>query len=249
MDITNNQLHELRLWGVAKTLPIRLQESQQEKWSYTEFLNGLLLDEIRYRDQKSSEARLRKAKFRTLADFDHFDFTLKRSLSKTQLKELRELTFLKSHQNLLLLGPTGVGKTFVATAIGHQACVEGHTVLFEGMNCLIETIKLNRMAGTFLRLRKRLIEVDLLIIDDLGIKPLDGEMVQDLYDLLEERYLKKSTIITSQLPVSNWKEVITDAVVFEAIVDRVAHGYKIEITGDSYRKRRGVDKVKGTSGN
>lgn len=249
MDITNNQLHELRLWGVAKTLPIRLQESQQEKWSYTEFLNGLLLDEIRYRGQKSSEGRLRKAKFRTQADFDHFDFTLKRSLSKTQLKELRELSFMKSHQNLLLLGPTGVGKTFVATAIGHQACVEGHTVLFEGMNCLIETIKLNRIAGTFLRLRKKLIEVDLLIIDDLGIKPLEGEMVQDLYDLLEERYLKKSTIITSQLPVSNWKEVITDTVVFEAIVDRVAHGYKIEITGDSYRKRRGVDKVKGTSGN
>jgi DNA replication protein DnaC len=249
MDITNNQLHELRLWGVVKTLPIRLQESQQEKWSYTEFLNGILLDEIRYRDQKSSEGRLRKAKFRTLTDFDHFDFTLKRSLSKTQLKELRELTFMKSHQNLLLLGPTGVGKTFVATAIGHQACVEGHTVLFEGMNCLIETIKLHRMAGTFLRLRKRLIEVDLLIIDDLGIKPLEGEMVQDLYDLLEERYLKKSTIITSQLPVSNWKEVITDSVVFEAVVDRVAHGYKIEITGESYRKRRGVDKVKGTSGN
>lgn len=184
-----------------------------------------------------------------LADFDHFDFTLKRSLLKTQLKELKKLTFMKSHQNLLLLGPTGVGKTFVATAIGHQACVEGHTVLFEGMNCLIETIKLHRMAGTVLRLRKKLIEVDLLIIDDLGIKPLEGEMVQDLYDLLEERYLKKSTIITSQLTVSNWKEVITDPVVFEAIVDRVAHGYKIEITGDSYRKRRGADKVKGTSGN
>jgi len=184
MEITNNQLHQLRLWGMAKTLSMRLQESGQEKWSYSEFLNGLLLDEIRYRDQKSSESRLRKAKFRTQADFDHFDFTLKRSLSKTQIKELRELTFLKGHQNLLLLGPTGVGKTFVATAIGHQACMEGYSVLFEGMNCLIETIRLHRMAGTFLRFRKRLIEADLLIIDDLGIKPLDGVMVQDLYDLL-----------------------------------------------------------------
>ncbi len=249
MDITNNQLHQLRLTGILKTLPIRLQEGQQEKWSYSEFLNGLLLDEIRYREQKSSEGRLRKAKFRSQADFDHFDYTLKRSLSKTQIKELRELTFLKSHQNLLLLGPTGVGKTFVATAIGHQACMEGYSVLFEGMNCLIETIKLHRMSGTFLRLRKKLIEADLLIIDDLGIKPLEGEMVQDIYDLLEERYVKKSTIITSQLPVKNWKEVITDEVVFEAIVDRIAHGYKIEITGESYRKKRGVDKVKGTSGN
>lgn len=249
MDITNNQLHQLRLTGIAKTLPMRLQEGQQEKWSYTEFLRGLLTDEIRYRDQKSSEGRLRRAKFRTQADFDHFDFTLKRSLSKTQIKELRELTFLKSKQNLLLLGPTGVGKTFVATAIGHQACNEGYNVLFEGMNHLIEQIKLARVGGTFLRLRKKLIEADLLVIDDLGIKPLEGEIVQDIYDLLEERYLKRSTIITSQLPVTNWKEVITDPVVFEAIVDRIAHGYKIEITGESYRKKRGVDKVKGTSGN
>lgn len=244
MDVTNNQLHQLRLSGMMKTLPLRLQESQQEKWSYSEFLNGLLLDEIRYRDQKSSEGRLKRARFRTQADFDHFDFTLKRSLTKTQIKELKELSFMKSKQNLLLLGPTGVGKTFIATAIGHQACVEGFNVIFEGMNSLIETIKFNRIAGTFLRIRKRLIEADLLIIDDLGIKPLDGEMVQDLYDLLEERYHKKSTIITTQLPIQNWKEIITDEVVFEAIVDRVAHGYKIEITGESYRRRRGIDKAK-----
>jgi DNA replication protein DnaC len=221
---------------MMKTLPLRLQESQQEKWSYSEFLNGLLVDEIRYRDQKSSEGRLKRARFRTQADFDHFDFTLKRSLTKTQIKELKELSFMKSKQNLLLLGPTGVGKTFVATAIGHQACVEGFNVIFEGMNNLIETIKFNRIAGTFLRIRKRLIEADLLIIDDLGIKPLDGEMVQVLYDRLEERYHKKSTIITTQLPIQNWKEIITDEVVFEAIVDRVAHGYKIEITGESYRR-------------
>lgn len=202
MDITNNQLHQLRLRGIAKTLPIRLQEGTQEKWSYTEFLSGLLTDEIRFRDQKSTEGRLRKAKFRNQADFDHFDFTLKRSISKTQLKELRELNFMKSKQNLLLLGPTGVGKTFVATAIGHQACVEGYSVSFEGMNHLIETIKLHRMGGTYLRLRKKLIEADLLIIDDLGIKPLEGELIQDIYDLLEERYLKRSTIITSQLELN-----------------------------------------------
>lgn len=249
MDITNNQLNQLRLFGIAKTLPQRLQEGLQEKWSYTEFLNGLLTDELRYREQKSSEARLRRAKFRSQADFDHFDFTIKRSLSKTQIKEFRSLGFLKNRQNLLLLGPTGVGKTFIATAIGHQACYEGYTVLFEGMNHLIETIKLNRIAGTFLRLRKKLIEADLLVIDDLGIRPLTGEITQDLYDILEERYMKKSTLITSQLPIANWKEVITDEVVFEAIVDRVAHGYNIEITGDSYRKRRSVDKVMGTSGN
>ena len=118
-----------------------------------------------------------KSKKKPRADFDHFDFTLKKSMTKTQIKELKELSFFKSKQNLLLLlGPTGVGKTFVATAIGHQTCLEGYHVIFEGMNNLIVTIKFHRVASTFLRIRKRLIESDLLIIDDLGIKPLDGEM-------------------------------------------------------------------------
>lgn len=134
MDITNNQLHQLRLTGVAKTISMRLQEGLQEKWSYSEFLNSLLTDEIRYRDQKSADGRLRRAKFRSQCDFDHFDFTQKRSITKTQIRELRDLNFLKSRQNLLLLGPTGVGKTFLATAIGHQACNEKYNVLFEGMS-------------------------------------------------------------------------------------------------------------------
>jgi DNA replication protein DnaC len=243
MDLTNNQLYQLKLGGILKTLPTRLQEAANAGWGHTEFLQAILLDEIRSRQQRKTEGRLRMAKFRNTADFEHFDFSVRRSILKSELAELRSLSFMHNKQNLLILGQTGVGKTFVATAIGHQACREGHSVLFEGMSCLLETIKMHRLAGTFLRYRKKLIETDLLILDDLGIRPLAGELAQDLYDILEERYMKRATIITSQLPLENWKEVITDEVVFEAVVDRVAHGQKVELTGPSYRKKRSIDKA------
>jgi DNA replication protein DnaC len=155
---------------------------------------------------------------------------------------MMSLKFLKDAQNLLFLGPTGVGKTYLATAIGNHACLEGYTCLFMGVNYLIEKVHLARIEGNYLKLREKLIKCDLLILDDLGIRVLPQEMIQDLYDILEERYQLKSTIITSQLPLENWKEVIPDLVALEAILDRLIHGVKLEIEGDTYRKKRGGTK-------
>ena len=139
------------------------------------------------------------------------------------------------------MGPTGVGKTFLANAIGNEACRRGYTSLFFGMNFLIERIQLARVEGSYLKSRDKLIRTDLLILDDLGLKPLPPEMVQDLYDILEERYQSKCTVITSQLPVQNWKEVISDEVALEAILDRLINGtIQIQVDGDSYRRKRGV---------
>ena len=150
------------------------------------------------------------------------------------------LQFVKTHRNVLIVGPTGVGKTYLASAIGEQACRKGYTCRFLGMNLFIEQLNLSRVDGSFLRPRERLIKTDLLIFDDLGIKPLPPAAVQDLYDLLEERYQKGSTIITSQLPMANWREVITGEVSYEAIMDRLVHGaVKLELKGESYRKKQG----------
>jgi DNA replication protein DnaC len=149
------------------------------------------------------------------------------------------LQFIKNHRNVLIVGPTGVGKTYLASAIGDQACRNGYTCRFLGMNLFIEQLALSRVDGSFLRLRERLIKTDLLIFDDLGIKPLTPGVVQDLYDILEERYQKGSTVITSQLPIANWREVIADEVSYEAIMDRLVHGaVKLELKGESYRKKR-----------
>ena len=155
-----------------------------------------------------------------------------------------ELRFLKDPRNVLIFGPTGVGKTFLATAIGNQCCRRGHTSYFIGVNMLIEKLAFSRADGTFLRFRDRLTKVDLLILDDLGIKRLPPEATQDLYDIMEERYQMKSTIITSQLPLSNWKEVIEDPVALEAIIDRIIHGsITLNLSGESYRKKRSTKKA------
>ncbi len=120
----------------------------------------------------------------------------------------------------------------------NQACHEGFTCQFIGLNLFVEQAALNRAAGTFLRFRDRMLRADILVLDDFGLKKFNATVTQDFYDILEERYQEKSTIVTSQLPISNWKEVIEDEVALEAILDRLVYGLRLEITGESYRKKR-----------
>ncbi len=240
---------QLQQWGMKKTIDLRLTEANEGGWKYSEFLEAILQDELNYREQKKTEYRIKRAKFRQMAHEDLFDFSAKRNLSRAQVKELIGLHFLEKKQTLLLLGATGVGKTFLASAIGYHACQKGHECIFLGMNNFIEQTQMARTTGTFLKYKDKLIRCAVLILDDIGLAKLSAQNVQDLYDVLEERYQQKSTIITSQMELESWKDVITDKVMLEAIVDRLAHGMRIEITGDSYRKKQGIDKAKGTRGN
>ena len=149
------------------------------------------------------------------------------------------LSFIKDPRKVVIIGPTGVGKTFLATALGNHACRNGYNVTFMGVHMLMERSMVARADGSFLRFRERLARVDPLILDDLGLKKLLPEIVQVLYDILEERYLSKSLIITSQLSIANWKEIIEDPVAYEAIMDRIIHGaVTLTLTRESYRKRR-----------
>jgi len=243
IEQTKQTMNQLKFYGMAETLDLRLHEASTQNWGHEEFLSALMTDEKLDRDNRATKRRLKAAHFRQEASLDKIDTTAKRNLNKTQIQNLRSLPFLKTPRNVLLLGPTGVGKTYLASALGNEACRQGYSCLFFGLNFLIEKIHLARAEGTFLRLRDRLIKTDLLILDDLGLKALPPEMIQDLYDLLEERYQNKSTLITSQLPLTNWKEVIDDPVALEAIVDRLIHGcLKLELKGESYRKKRGQKK-------
>ena len=230
---------ELRLTGMRETIPTRLRQAKQDDLSHEEFFTMLLQDEADFRRSARIKRLMRRAAFRQTASLEDVDLSTARGLDKKELRELQTCGFVLDGINLLILGPTGVGKTYLATAIGNAACRQGHTTLFFRMNNLIETILLNRAKATYLNLLKRIASCDLLILDDFGIKPLEPQQYQDIYDVIDERGEEKSTIITTQVPIENWGEVIPDPVTCEAVTDRlVSLSRKIIMKGASYRPKR-----------
>jgi len=239
LEQTRNQMSEMKLFGMLKSLEQRLAESLSQNWGTADFLSALITDEKSYRDASAINRRLKAASFRTQASFETLDYTAKRSLTKTLVRDLMQIRYIKTNpQNVMIIGPTGVGKTFLATAVGNHACRHGCSTIFMGISVFMERMMMARSDGTYLRLRERLIKTDLLILDDLGLKKLPALIVQDLHDLLEERQ-EKCTLITSQLPLKNWSEIIDDELALDTIVDKLKHGsLQIVLEGESYRKKK-----------
>ena len=214
----------MKLSGMLNSLDTRLSESVSHNWGVADFLSALINDEKSYRAAAQINRRLKAASFRTQASFETLDYTAKRTLAKPLVRDLMHLQFVKTApKNVMIVGPTGVGKTFLATAIGNHACRHGYTTIFLGLSVFIEKLMMSRSDGTYLRLRDRLIKTELLIIDDVGLKKLPAIIVQDLHDLLEERQ-EKCTLITSQLPLKNWSEIIDDELALDTVVDKLKHG-------------------------
>jgi DNA replication protein DnaC len=240
LEQTRNQMAQMKLLGMLKSLDLRLQESTSQGWGHSELLSALITDEKIYRDNAAIQRRIKMANFRTAASFEQLDYTAKRSITKQLVKDLMQLNFIKSApRNVLVVGATGVGKTFLAAALGNHACRHGFTTIFLGVNVFIEKLLMARTDGTYLRLRDRLIKTDLLILDDIGLRKLPAQVTQDLHDLLEERQ-EKCTLITTQLPLENWGEIIDDELALDTVVDKLRHGsIQVTIEGESYRKKKG----------
>lgn len=234
--IAKNLMAEMKLLGMFAAFDQGVADATRDQTSYTEFLDALLQAESDYRQERKTGYRIKAAKFTLRPAFEDIDFTASRSISKAQIKELYGLQWLAEGRPVLLIGQTGVGKTFIAQATGLHACACGKSVMYMTVTTWLENVALARSSGTYLRYRDKLAKPDVLILDDMGMRKMSSIEAQDLCEILEERSIAKSTIFTTQLPLDHWSEVIADPVIADAIRDRLQHSaLTINITGESYR--------------
>ena len=237
---TLEKLKDMRLVGMAGALEDQLQTPEIASLSFEERL-GLLIDrEQTERDNRRLKTRLTKAKMRQEASVEDIDYSGNRGLDKAQLLELGSCRWITEHNNLLLTGPTGAGKTFIACALAQKACRQGLTALYLRLPRLFGDLTIAKGDGRYGKLLVRYSRVDVMVLDDWGVAPMTAENRRDLLEILDDRYEKKSTLITSQLPVDKWHRYLEDPTLADAILDRVVHNaYRIEMKGESMRKRKG----------
>jgi DNA replication protein DnaC len=234
---TLDKLHALKLTGMAAALADQVATPDIQELSFEERL-GLLVDrETTERENRRMASRLRQAKLRHTASLEDLDYRNPRGLDKGLIQSLAACQWVREHLNILITGPTGVGKTWLACALAHKACREGHTAHYVRLTRLLRELSIAKGDGQYAKLLANLAKVDVLILDDWGLMKLNAENRRDLLEVLEDRHGRRSTIATSQLPMDQWHDVIGDATLADAILDRLVHNaYKINLRGESMRK-------------
>lgn len=229
-------LKKLRLSGILQSLDPRIDQAVEANLSHTEFLYRLLADEVERRDAKQLQLRLGRANFEHQRTMEDFNFTFNPKLPKAAILELCTCQFMRTHTNVLLIGPSGVGKSHVAQAIGHRACLVGHRTHYETAHDIFTSLRAGRGDGTYARRMARYVSHELLIIDDVGLRPLQSDEPFDLYELIRQRYERASTVFTSNRDVPEWYSLFGDPLVASAAMDRLLHHSKVlQLEGKSYR--------------
>lgn len=235
---TLDKMRRLRLFGMYHTFKSSMESPRQEPFTADEMTALLVDSEWDDRHNRSIERGLRNARFRYKATVEQIDYTSDRGLDKNQLYRLADGSFISKCENLLITGSTGTGKSFVASALGHQACQIGYKVQYANTLKLLAQIKMAKVDGSGIKELNRIERQDLLILDDFGIQPFDHQSRAALLEIIEDRHAKHSTIFTSQLPVKQWYEVIGEKTVADAIMDRIVHNaHRIELKGESLRRK------------
>lgn len=232
------KMKQMRLRGMARAFNLTLESGKNEKFTPDEMISHLIDSEWDERYNRKLDRSLQRARFRYKASVEQISFDDNR-VNKNQVLRLADCEFIKQKENIIITGSTGIGKSFIASAIGHQACSLGYKVMYVHSTKLFARMKIAKTDGSYLKELAKIEKYHLLLIDDFGIQPLDAQSRSALMEIMEDRHGKSSTIITSQVPISKWHEVIGEQTIADAILDRISHdAHRVEMKGESLRRKR-----------
>ena len=235
------KMKTMKLHGMVRAFCTSLESGNAEKWTADELLSLLIDSEWDERYNRKLNRNVKNARFRYRAAVEQINFDTPRDLNKNFLLRLADCDFISKKENVFITGSTGIGKSYIASALGHQACSFGYKVLYEHTSKLFARLKMGKADGTYLKEITKMEKQELLIIDDFGIQPLDQQSRTMLMEIIEDRHGKASTIFTSQVPVNKWHEVIGEQTIADAILDRIIHdAHRLELKGESMRKKRAI---------
>jgi len=240
---TMQKLEEMRFTGFARAYREMTETNLNREFTTDELIAHLVQAEWDDRYNRKLQRLIANARFRYRASFEEVDFSVRRNLDKNQLMRLSSSDWITKNQNIIIVGSTGSGKSWIASALGHQGCQHGYKVLYRNCIKLFDELKVAKADGSYIKEISKIEKMDLLILDDFGLKPLDGNQRLMLLEIIEDRHGKKSTIITSQLPVNQWHEFIREDTIADAILDRLVHSsHRIEFKGEvSMRETYKID--------
>lgn len=241
-NINNQTLEKLRqmgFHGMYDAFKTSLENTLKEQMTQDQFIYHLVASEWNDRRNRAIARAIKQASFRYTAFLEEIDYTFERGLDRNQVERLASLDFIKDNKNVFITGPTGTGKSYLATALGNKACQDGYKVFYANTAKLMSSLKIAKVKGTILNEFKRIERVDLLILDDFAMQAFDSSSRGIMMDIIEDRHQRKSTMLTSQVPVKDWYDAIGEKTMADAILDRLVHdSLRVELSGESIRKRK-----------